>query len=236
MAPAESVSVIVPVLNGARFIDSCYRTLARQTLPPKEVIFVNDGSTDDSLSCIARLPAGAFAVRTITQEQVGPARARNRGLAEASGDVLAFLDVDDEWSPRCIAEWTVAFAHRPQLDVVGGLVQLDWGDDVTPRDPRLTQPHRRVNLGAYAFRRRVFQAIGEFDPSLRYGEDVDFFARIKAAGLSCEYLDIALLTYRQHAGGMTHGRGVHELGIFEALRKALVRQRAANNPPDGPIE
>lgn len=99
-SPAASVSAVVPCYNGARFLRETLESALAQTHPPLEVIVVDDGSTDDSAAIAASLGPP---VRVIRQANQGESVARNRGIDEACGDWLAFLDADDLWHPRKLA-------------------------------------------------------------------------------------------------------------------------------------
>jgi len=91
------ISVVIPLYNKEAYI---YRTLAsilKQTAQPSEIIIVNDGSTDNSISEVARFADER--IRLIHQENAGEGATRNRGVAEASNELVAFLDADDEWKP-----------------------------------------------------------------------------------------------------------------------------------------
>lgn len=96
------VSVIIPLYNKARYIERALNSVAAQTYKDFEVIVVDDGSTDDGGSLVKsyeKLPA-----KLITQLNAGPGAARNRGLSEARGEFVAFLDADDEWLPGYLQE------------------------------------------------------------------------------------------------------------------------------------
>ncbi|GEM_PF-3324321 len=93
---APRVSVVVPLYNGARWIEETLTSIADQTVPDLEVIVVDDGSDDDGRE---RARAHAVSPRVLEQSHLGVAVARNRGLAEARGEFVAFLDQDDLWHP-----------------------------------------------------------------------------------------------------------------------------------------
>lgn len=92
-----SISVIVPTYNRADDLPGAVESILRQTVSVAEVIVVDDGSTDDTPEVIRALPGP---VRGFRQPNQGPAAARNLGMREAVGDVVAFLDVDDRWDPK----------------------------------------------------------------------------------------------------------------------------------------
>ena len=99
MSAAEFVSVVIPVYNAARFLADAIRSVQAQRHPRIEIIVVDDGSTDGSGE-VARSFAG---VRCLRQANGGIAAARNAGVHEARGNLLAFLDADDLWTPGKLA-------------------------------------------------------------------------------------------------------------------------------------
>lgn len=108
------VSVIVPLYNKVNYIRRALDSIAAQTLRDFEVIVVDDGSTDGGGQLAAAYPDERF--RTITQANRGPGAARNRGVAEAQSDIIAFLDADDEWLPDYLADGKAALdQYGPQV-------------------------------------------------------------------------------------------------------------------------
>jgi len=91
------ISVVVPLYNKAAHIERALRSIQRQTYEPAEVIVVDDGSTDEGGNLVRQFELKGL--RLISQENLGVSAARNRGLREASADLVAFLDADDEWLP-----------------------------------------------------------------------------------------------------------------------------------------
>lgn len=96
------VSVVVPLYNKSAWIERCLASIARQSYRDFEVIVVDDGSTDDSPTKVEK--RGDPNLRLIRQANAGPGAARNRGVAEARGDLIAMLDADDAWDPEYLAE------------------------------------------------------------------------------------------------------------------------------------
>ena len=111
------VSVIVPVHNAGRYIGECVDTLLSQTFEDFELICVNDGSTDDSLSILERYRARDGRVRIFGASGNGAAAARNHGLSEARGEYALFLDADDFFHPTML-ELAVGRAKQADADVV----------------------------------------------------------------------------------------------------------------------
>jgi glycosyltransferase involved in cell wall biosynthesis len=111
-----NVSVIVPTHNGARWLGETLTSVLQQHLQPCEILVINDGSTDETEQVLRSFESPR--VRAIHQPQGGIGAARNRGVSEASGDYLAFLDHDDLWTPDKLARQMAFVVQHSQLDVI----------------------------------------------------------------------------------------------------------------------
>jgi len=118
-ASGPMLSVVIAVYNGAPYLPQLIGSLLAQQHVPDEVIFVDDGSTDDSSGMIARLGAGLAGLRVIRQKNQGQAVARNAGMREARGRYLAFVDADDVLEASMYAT-LVGLAEGEQLDIAMG--------------------------------------------------------------------------------------------------------------------
>jgi hypothetical protein len=224
------VSVIIPVFNGARFLPEAVAAVLAQDYPSLEIIVVDDGSTDDLQAVVERLPVN---VRCFRQDNAGPAAARNRGIRDASGDYIAFIDVDDLWPERKLGTAIELLEQAPMLDVITGYAQLQQHDAATQRyayigNPRESFPHY---IGAAVYRRRAFERVGLYDPNLKFGEDTDWFNRAREAALNIERLEQVTLIVRRHAANMTRGKSMVELNALRVLKMAIDRKRALAGQP-----
>ena len=111
---APTVSVVIPCYNAAPFLRETLDSALNQTRPPMEVVLIDDGSTDDS-AAIAE--SYGDRVRVLRQENTGESVARNRGIDEAAGDWIAFLDADDRWEPERLGVFAESVEQFPE-DVV----------------------------------------------------------------------------------------------------------------------
>ena len=224
------ISVIIPVFNGARFLEEAIQSVLAQKIEPLEIIIVDDGSTDDLAAVMRRLPVD---VRYFRQENAGAAAARNRGIRDASGELIAFLDVDDLWPAQNLTDLRDLLIADPSLDVVHGRAQLTQyrAGEV---GEYLGNPGESFSgyIGAGLYRRRAFEQVGLFDQELRYGEDSDWFNRAAEINLKIRRIGAVTLYVRRHDANMTRGRNVIELNLLGVVRKQLQR-RASLGHQDG---
>ena len=150
--PEASVSVVVPLHNGAATIHETLTSIQRQTVPVHEVIVVDDGSSDDGAAIAKSHPVGATVV---SQPNRGVAVARNHGLSLAGGDWVSFVDQDDLWHPTHIERTAASLTDRPGIGILflrevpftvdderGELAQMDtlaggWAHITAPRERTL---------------------------------------------------------------------------------------------------
>ncbi|MFS8117396.1 MAG: glycosyltransferase family 2 protein, partial [Microcoleus sp.] len=116
---APQVSVIIPAYNGDRYIVQAVESVFAQTYTNWEIIVVDDGSTDETHQV---LQPYLDKIRYIYQENRGVAAARNRGIQEAKGEFIAFLDQDDFFLPDKLAAQIALFRQQPSL----GIVNSGW--------------------------------------------------------------------------------------------------------------
>jgi hypothetical protein len=219
------VSVIVPVFNGERFVREAVESILSQDYPSLEIIVINDGSTDRTEEIIKQLPPE---IRYLSQENLGPAAARNRGINEAMGEYIAFLDVDDVWPKKNLRMLVKELLQDRDIDVVHGYAQLAHYNPTTDTyeyrgNPAESFPYY---IGAALYRRVVFTRVGLFDPTLLLAEDTDWFARAREKKANIKRLEEVTLVVRRHGKNMTHGRSPAELRQLRVFKKSLDRMRA----------
>lgn len=112
---APHVSVVVPSYNHARFIEETLRSIFAQTWRPMDLLVLDDGSTDDSVSVIERVLRDApFPARLVARENRGLTKTLNEGLAASRGEYFAYLGSDDTWEPTRLARGVAALEHAPR--------------------------------------------------------------------------------------------------------------------------
>ncbi|NEM05923.1 glycosyltransferase [Geodermatophilus normandii] len=184
--PSPRVSAVLPCYNGAQYLSEALHSVLEQTRPADEVIVVDDGSTDGSAEL-----AESFGVTVIRQANAGEGAARNRGLAAATGDLVAWLDADDRWRPQHLAVVTGLLDRHPHvLGAFGAVERFGTNHGIllghVPGEPAV------VLLEAFSgwlhttiasvTRRSALLAIGGFDESERYSVDFDLWLRLSRLG------------------------------------------------------
>lgn len=229
LAPQSStqlplITVIIPVYNGAQFIRDAISNVLSQGYPALEIIVVNDGSTDNTAEVLKGLSVD---IRCFEQENLGPAAARNRGIKDASGDYVAFLDVDDLWPENNLSRLLDVLRSEPALEVVHGHAQVMELDPATQRYEYVGNPNESFpySIAAALYRRRVFQRVGLFDADLIFGEDTDWYKRAEELEIGIKRLEEVTLLVRRHTQNMTRGKSLVEVNGLRVFKKALDRSR-----------
>ena len=230
---APLISIVIPAYNAAAFLAETLGSVFAQDHRPIEVIVVDDGSTDQSLA-IAQgwIPA----LRVLHQANAGPAAARNRGIEMAGREFLAFIDADDLWPQGRLGRQLAILQERSDLDMVLGLVQLDYQAEAGQGAARFRASEPDIALfsfGAGLFRRALFDRVGALSEDLRNTEDADWFMRVREAGASWLLEDEIALTYRRHGANMTECLPLAKSEVFRVLARATARHRAraGSEPP-----
>jgi len=212
------VSVVIPVFNGERFLREAVQSVLDQQYSALEIIVVDDGSTDNTAILARSLPEP---VRYLHQTNQGPAAARNRGIEQAQGSLIAFADADDLWPAGKLESQLPLLIKDPRIDIVLGRIQ----QVLLSEAQEFGETAFSVNLGSAVIRKSVFERIGLFDETMRYSEDVDWFMRARESGAAIVTIDAVTLLYRQHEQNMTRGKSTAELNVLKALKKSLDRRR-----------
>lgn len=152
------LSVVIPVYNAASWLRDGLDSVLGQTLRDIEVICVDDGSTDESAAILAEYVAKDVRVRVLVQENCGQGAARNRGLEEANGEYVYFMDADDELASADALERLVAEAERERLDALffDAETKVDDGIDVPPSVVRAEDYIRRRDYSGVLSGRDLF--------------------------------------------------------------------------------
>jgi len=198
------VSVVVPVRNAARTLPRTLAALAALGPAPDEIVFVDNGSTDDTRACLTEFAASGPAAKVVVLDEPrrGASVARNTGARAATGEIIAFCDADCCPHPDWLSVLTAPLADPTVGAVAGrihstppaGLIEA-FSSLFTLQAPSVAARHTRWTPWAGGFptanlavRRALLERVGGFDESVAiYGEDYDLCARIYASGAAIGY-------------------------------------------------
>lgn len=217
-----TISVVVPVRDGARYLREALDSILGQVPAPQEVVVVDDGSSDASAAVAAACGPPVKVVRTPPR---GAGAARNAGLAVCTGEVIAFLDADDRWCPGSLACRLAALQARPGRDLVLGRV-VEFAASPLPAGLVVrTEPMPGGVAGALLVRRSAFDRVGPLRTDLGVGEFVDWMARADEAGLVRHHVGDVVLERRVHGDNLS--RRASRGDLVRVVKDALDRRRAA---------
>lgn len=227
--PALRVSVIIPTYNRAGYLREALDSVFAQTLPPWEVIVIDDGSTDDTLQVVNNAPGP---VRFYQQAHQGVAAARNLGLRYAAGDLIAWLDSDDLWEQNFLATVVPVLAHDggphgtytgvTMIDAQGSTLQtsvhVESAGDLYAalvRDCFLATP-------SIVAKKACYDQVGGFDPQFRISEDYDMWLRL-AGRFRILGIPKPLVRIRVHATNT-----MSDVDALAEARLALIKKHFGN--------
>jgi glycosyltransferase involved in cell wall biosynthesis len=194
MGSEPMLSVVIPAHNSAATLARALASVLAQTRRPEEVIVVDDQSTDNIREVLASYPQGSIKLIS-TKVRKGAGGARNEGVAGAAGDVIAFLDADDEWLPNKLEKQLVLLLADPRLSFV-----TCGANSISPGGTDLgdTYGAHRIAAGSEAWKqllacnfivtpsvivwRRHLLTLGGFNEKMKIGEDQDMWIRLALAG------------------------------------------------------
>lgn len=224
------VSCIVPVHDGERFLHEALESVLTQGHDDMEVIVVDDGSTDGTPEILRRFDG---LVRVVRQDQGGPSAARNHGLELATGDLIAFQDADDLWTPAKLQVQLARFRDRPGLEICVGMVQNFWMPELAHEAARFqghpfARPQPGFIFGTLVAKRAAFDRVGPLNEDLRVAEDHEWFLRAREAGVVEEVVPEVVLRRRLHRDNATRSDLASRQGLLANVKAALDRRRMSS--------
>lgn len=206
----QKVSIVIPTYNRAKYLTQALDSVLQQTYQHFEIIVIDDGSTDDTKNVMEEyMKRFPNKIKYFYEKNKGPAAARNRGINEAMGDYIAFLDSDDMWMPTKLAEQVEFLDHNKGVALV-------FTDIKKMKDNKIIKEASLGEEGVYnrnkfselieksfiftptvAVRKNILIEIGLFNEKYRAGEDYELYLRI-AKHHDIEYINKPLAIRRLH--------------------------------------
>jgi glycosyltransferase involved in cell wall biosynthesis len=207
-----AVSVIIPAYNCDRYIVQAVESVLQQEDCSYEIIIIDDGSTDATEEV---LEPYRDRLRYVKQANQGVAAARNKGIASAKADFIAFLDADDYFLPGKLALQAEMLLERPDLGIIhSGWQRVDYqGNKLLNVRPWQQIPEldlanwlrwKPVLPSAMMFRREWLQYVGGFDPRFPPAEDTNLVLKLAVKGCKTAWLRQITVCYRQHESSAMH--------------------------------
>lgn len=224
-------SIIIPCYNAALTIDSTLTSLQAQSVSDWEIICIDDGSTDVTCEVIRAATAQDSRITLHRNPRKGPSAARNHGaMALATGDIIAFCDADDLWTPTKLTELSETFAD-PAIDGAFGEIAFFShipGDtqvrSTAPSAPLSVQMLLGENpvctMSNIAVRRATFIRSTGLDETMVHNEDLDWLIRLVGGGARVIGLPVLQTYYRRSAGGLSADLNAMDKGRQQALASA----------------
>jgi len=235
------VSVVITAYNSEAFVAEAISSVLEQTHPVDEIVVVDDGSTDHTRDIVESFSQRG--VRYTYQENRGPGAARNCGIRETSGELLAFLDADDVWLKDKVESQCDFLAAHPEVALVSGFAWW-WNvkEDrrfISGEVPKsMTSLRRDIlvynkigNPSRVMLRRSVLADVGVFNEDIRWGQDWDLWIRI-VTHYNATILPKPVIVYRWHEKNLSHTRRWERLySYWNVSRHAIQANQSVSQQP-----
>lgn len=221
------VSVVIPTYNRSGFLKTAIDSVLAQSFKDYELVIIDDGSIDETIDL---LESYGNSLRYVRQENRGPASARNRGIEESRGKLVAFLDSDDQWHPDKLLYQTAAMEREP-------VYLISHTEEIWYRNGNILhqkKKHRKiqgdifqksllicmVSMSTVMVRRKLFNEIGYFDELMPCCEDYDFWLR---AAVNHEFLLIDKELTFKDGGRDDQVSHIHRIGMDRFRIRSIIK-------------
>ena len=225
MRKEADISVILPIYNGEKYLRDCIESIINQSIIPKEILIIDDGSTDKSAAIALQYPQLRYH-KTLNK---GVANARNIGLEMASFDWIAFIDQDDLWTCDSLKSRMHALKDATHSKIVIG--RQKWflfGMDTPPSWVKKELMQDSLDgylLGCSLIHKDLFELYGNFDDSFRFASDFDWLFRLKDAAENFIQVEDIVLEKRIHELNESRHAKASLAELTKAIYKSVLRKR-----------
>jgi glycosyltransferase involved in cell wall biosynthesis len=228
-------SVILPVYNAGEYLDAAIESVLSQTFTNFELLLLDDGSTDDSLSRLEYYASQDNRCKVYSRPNRGVAATLNEGLNLASSEIIIRMDQDDLCRPQRFEKQVRYMDEHPECVLVGSKVQLVDPEGMPIMEMGHCQTHEEIDAGlswggAFIFdptivvRKSAVLAVGGYRAEYEYAEDLDLFLRLAEVGRLANLPDV-LVDYRQHSKSMSYARrDLQYQSILATTKEARLRR------------
>jgi glycosyltransferase involved in cell wall biosynthesis len=226
MTPATpDISVVIPVHNGERYLAASIQSVLDQRHAGLELLVVDNGSTDATAEVARSFPS----IRYLHLADQGLSRALNVGIEQSRGAFLGFLDADDLWSPNRLAVQLEAFAANSAVEMVFGYVEQFISPELDDSiKAKLSIRNRHLPgryRGSMLIRTESFRRVGPFEPSVDYGEFLDWYMRAAEHRIREVMLPDVVTLRRIHGANFGYTDRHRRVELVRVLKRGLDRRR-----------
>jgi glycosyltransferase involved in cell wall biosynthesis len=234
-----SISVIIPTHNnGEELRRAVLSVMAQDALALNkcsiEIVIVNDDSDREYLSQLNQLIIEFQNCKLLHMaKQSGPAASRNTGIESAQGDLIGFLDADDEW-PSDKVSILLPYFQLNHIAVAGGKIKYKIQEGQEALNMNFEDEQHRithVHLGALLVRKEIFQKDLFFDSSLAFSEDVDWWLRLREKQVGIIISEKTTLLYHVHGKNMSINKSLNDLQLLKIFYKSVKRRNNTLSNP-----
>lgn len=229
---AKTVSVVIPVYNSKNYIEEAIMSIAKQPIQVKEIILVDDGSTDGSGEICDLFSQKRDNIIVIHQENAGVSVARNQGLKKALGDYIIFCDADDVWEDDFLDE-TIVEQLSDNYDIVGyqhyesderlgnKRIIANKGNEVLSGGLDAIWAHGKRHLGCLFFKTSFLKEKRiKFMPGLKYNEDEIFKVEAECLCDKMAFYTKPMYIYRVNSASAVHNLDENIIGRYQIWMQA----------------
>ena len=225
----KKVSVIISVYNGQAYIRESILSILNQTMPPYELIIVNDGSTDGTACVVSELiqkNRSNVKIKLFSQQNNGVGCGLNQGVALALGEFLAFNDADDLWVNNKLEKQVNFLTTHLEIDMVFGLVKQFYSPELTDDEKNKiycpSEIAEGICLPALCIKRSILMQLGNFDKTQKTLSFMDLFSKSQLQGISYYVLDDLVLHRRLHKKNISQTKREENKRVFAMLLKKRI--------------
>jgi glycosyltransferase involved in cell wall biosynthesis len=230
---AFSVSIIIPLYNGAQWIESTLENVFLQRVKPHEIIVIDDGSQDDGAFRVERIAKQyEDLIRLYRKPNHGVAHTRNMGVQLAQGNLILLLDQDDLLLPDAIEQHLNVWRAQPTAKVTRGNEKMSLVEGHTPpswiQKDWLDVVKTGSNFSSFILHRSLFEIVGPFNEIYSMASDSDWFSRAKELGI--QFIPVDNLTVIRRIHGTNHSAQVTTAQdeLTRILHASILRRRKTN--------
>jgi glycosyltransferase involved in cell wall biosynthesis len=219
------ISVIISVYNAERYLSESLDSVLNQSMPAKEIIVINDGSTDQTINI---LKSYGKKIKLIDRENKGVPYSVNEGLSEVKQPWIAFNDGDDIWSQNKLElQYNYLLEHK-DLRILFGMMRQFISPELSEEDKASiyvpNSPEKALIRPAMLAHQSVFEDYGLFNPTLKAGDFIEWFQKIKENDLKFDFIDEVIYCRRLHKNSLSNKEGVKD-DFLKILKAKLDRAK-----------